>query len=241
MGIDKKLDPSNEMSFTAVEPIASTLDYLGYSNSDPLKVETWRLPETLAWIRSIIKSFARPDREQFVRDAREVGERAFHLDGPRSGDIRLEGRLLLDRAARGEIKLYAPAGIVQVHYLGPSALILPGGDTFAIWPYQHAEYGDHIIDVWCERKEVQRLWPATAQTTIRAELKCQVWLEELMRASPSSPDRPKSQYRAEAIGTFRGLGERSFTRAWDNAIRATGAVAWSRAGRKSRRIRNAGS
>jgi len=236
MRIDKKVGVSDGAGVLVAEPIASTLDYLGYSlKIDPLKVEFWRLPEILAWIRSITKSFAPPDREQFVKDAREVGEGAFHLIGPRSGDIRLEGRLLLDRAARGEIELHSPAGIVQPHYLGPSALILPRGITFAIWPWQHAMHDEHILDVWCERQHVQRLWRSPELTTIGSESKCQHWLEKMMRASPRAPDRPKAQYQVEAIRRFPALGKRSFSRAWEGAIKSTGAVGWSHPGRKAHR------
>lgn len=237
MGTDKKGDAKDDIGVTTAQSVSSTFDYHGYSvlDANPLEVETWRLPESLAWIRSITKSFARSDREQFVRDARQGGEGAFHLDGPRSGDIRLEGRLLLDRAALGHIAFYAPGGMVLSHYLGPSALILPRGATFAIWPWQHAKYDEHLVDVWCKRQDVQRLWRAPEATTIGNETKCQHWLEGMMRASPLAPDRSKVQYRAEAIQMFPRLPVRGFERAWLAAIKATGAIAWSLPGRRANR------
>jgi hypothetical protein len=73
---------------------------------------------------------------------------------------------------------------------------------------------------------------ATSQT-IAGRSACQKWLVELMRKS-SIPDRAKAAYREEAQGRFE-VSMRSFNSAWAMAIEETGAVDWSRPGRKSSR------
>jgi hypothetical protein len=102
------------------------------------------------------------------------------------------------------------------------------------------------------REELLRLWPEspatdreetltsaqiegeqTRRATIKAETDCQKWLLELMK-KPSEPTKNRDDYRTEAIQRF-GVGKRSFKRAWDNAIRKTDNLSWSRPGPKSKR------
>lgn len=208
------------------------MDYNGdrVETSDAMEVEVWRLPEALAWIRATRKDFSRSECDAFVRDARTAGERAFDLQGPRSGEIAEEGRMLLDMAAAGKIELYSPSGPIDKSRLGPDAMILPHGGSFAIWPHIHRVYHECITDVWCERRKVQSLWPYADLSIASDERKCQRWLEEEMRVA-SQPKSRKSRLE-EARSRFPRLSVRGFGRAWVRAIEATGAHAWRQAGRR---------
>jgi hypothetical protein len=203
------------------------MDYNGnrVETSDAMEVEVWRLPEALAWIRA-----ARSECDAFVREARTAGERAFDLQGPRSGEIAEEGRMLLDMAAAGKIELYSPSGPIDKSRLGPEAMILPHGGSFAIWPHIHRVYYECIIDVWCERRNVQSLWRYADLSIASDERECQRWLEGEMRVA--SQTKTKKFCQEEARSRLPSLGVKGFGRAWDRAIEATGAQAWRRAGRR---------
>ena len=74
---------------------------------------------------------------------------------------------------------------------------------------------------------------AAVKATIAAERRLQDWLENEMRASPNaSPGKAKVQPQAQVAG--HDVPAAGFTRAWAAAVRATGAVAWSTAGRKAK-------
>jgi hypothetical protein len=62
-----------------------------------------------------------------------------------------------------------------------------------------------------------------------AETACREWLIEQMNDSPKLRPKPKEQYLREALSAFEGLSIRSFGRAWNDAISATGSH-WNRAG-----------
>ena len=68
--------------------------------------------------------------------------------------------------------------------------------------------------------------------TIRAERRTVEWLTARMKACPDSP-APKSEVRAaaEADGLPR-IADRAFNRAWVEAVRTSGAAAWSAGGRR---------
>jgi hypothetical protein len=70
--------------------------------------------------------------------------------------------------------------------------------------------------------------------TIADENRCRQWLESQMLLSPDNNPRPRSVWENEARQKFNVSG-RGFLRAWANAIAATGAEAWGRAGAKSKR------
>ena len=72
------------------------------------------------------------------------------------------------------------------------------------------------------------------QTSVAAETNCLKWLTNLMRDHPQ-PHRVKSDYREEARQKFSGLSGRAFVRAWDGALKTTGATEYSKAGRRSQK------
>jgi hypothetical protein len=69
--------------------------------------------------------------------------------------------------------------------------------------------------------------------TIAAEKRLQSWIETQMRANPETPPG-KSIVEASAKAAGHAFSIRGFKRAYANAVNATGASAWSTAGRKSK-------
>jgi hypothetical protein len=114
----------------------------------------------------------------------------------------------------------------------------PPENDFGFMDYE----GPWFDEVRFDADQVRRLWlpsaPSVSVGTIRAsnagEKRLQAWLEAEMRSSPSvTPGKDVMRVRAkEAEHVFSGEG---FNRAWANAVTATGAVEWSKAGRKSKR------
>lgn len=88
-------------------------------------------------------------------------------------------------------------------------------------------------DVLLPAKDVQVLWRAQSRavervsTTAAAEAGCRSRLVELMRSDPSKPI-PKSKLR----GSFPGLPQRAFDRAYRVAVGEANAPSWSAAGRR---------
>ena len=79
--------------------------------------------------------------------------------------------------------------------------------------------------------KVRKLWPA-AKRTAAAETRCQEHLVTEMKRSLDRAPKSKADFLAECQARFRGLSERGFERAWAKAIKRSGAVGWSKAGRR---------
>lgn len=75
---------------------------------------------------------------------------------------------------------------------------------------------------------------ASPASTAAAETRLTAWLVEQMRANPRHPPG-KAAIRAEAEAAGHIFSDRGFVRAFANAVTDSGAVAWSAAGRKSKR------
>jgi hypothetical protein len=80
------------------------------------------------------------------------------------------------------------------------------------------------------RAQIEKLWPKPSATSY-ARSECQRWLSEEIKASPEIRPHPKSYYWELARKRFKRITERQFLMAWDAAIVANGADAWSKAGR----------
>jgi hypothetical protein len=80
-------------------------------------------------------------------------------------------------------------------------------------------------------QEIQKsLKNVVTKTTSRDA--CRKWLIDLMRVSPTAKPNPKAVYREKAqLNWPNSLSERAFNGAWDEAVAAAGAVAWSAGGR----------
>jgi hypothetical protein len=79
--------------------------------------------------------------------------------------------------------------------------------------------------------KVRKLWPA-ARPTAAAEARCQKYLVTQMKQSLDRAPKPKRGFLADCQARFPGLSKRGFERAWADAIRLTGTVGWSKAGRR---------
>lgn len=66
----------------------------------------------------------------------------------------------------------------------------------------------------------------------RLKLKCQHWLEELMRADPTGRSRGTKgrRFADEALVQWPELPRIVFDEAWSAAVASTGAIGWSRSG-----------
>jgi hypothetical protein len=89
-----------------------------------------------------------------------------------------------------------------------------------------------------DRDALVHLYPApdgaAAAATIAGEKRLQAWLEDRMRASPAAP-AAKSVTRTQAEQAGHNFSGAGFDRAWREAVKATGATAWSHAGTRNRR------
>jgi hypothetical protein len=79
--------------------------------------------------------------------------------------------------------------------------------------------------------KIRKLWPAARQTAA-AEARCREYLATQMKQSLDRAPKPKHDFLADHQARFPGLSKRGFERAWADAIRLTGAVDWSKAGRR---------
>lgn len=89
------------------------------------------------------------------------------------------------------------------------------------------------------RDEILVKWPLPTRETdheitksIAAETAMQKWLEAQMRELGSSPKSRNTIKSAAFTAGLSPISDRAFVRAWTAAIKATGAVAWSKAGRR---------
>jgi hypothetical protein len=87
--------------------------------------------------------------------------------------------------------------------------------------------------IFVARDDLDRL--TAPRLTAGAERRCQRWLENEMRNSPTRRPQPRRDFWRDAQGQFRGLSKRAFDRAWAKAVDATGATAWSAAGAPRKR------
>jgi hypothetical protein len=93
----------------------------------------------------------------------------------------------------------------------------------------------HLLNLRLKREDVLQRWPVSSEaathvpsTTMGAENQCRRWLAGMMK-NPGGP-RSKTLVREEALAKFPNLGKRGFDRAWDSAIRETGALKWAAPG-----------
>jgi hypothetical protein len=100
-------------------------------------------------------------------------------------------------------------------------------------------FKDVYTDVAVQRDAIVGIWGGL-KPTIAAERKCLRWLSENMRTSLESSDKSKMDWYRNACELFPRIGKkqaetpsRPFNRAWDGAIKVTGAK-WGEPGRKQK-------
>jgi len=98
-----------------------------------------------------------------------------------------------------------------------------------------------LLDLRLNREQILLRWPdAQGKTpspevgTVGAEYRCRAWLTGLMKADPGNPQL-KQRLHEEAKSRFPNLSDRGFQRAWDFAVRQSGAHSWSAPGRRTSR------
>jgi hypothetical protein len=94
------------------------------------------------------------------------------------------------------------------------------------------QYLDGKLYVECQKGTFDKERPTeqVKQTALR-EKNCEKWLIDQMNAHPIKPKRKKA-YQDEARDKF-SVGTQAFKRAWAGAIKTTGRLNWSNAGRTS--------
>jgi hypothetical protein len=76
--------------------------------------------------------------------------------------------------------------------------------------------------------------PGRRASTKGAETRCRKWLMDQMKDGP--PTNTKPHYLSLAKKQFQPLSDRSFNRAWAEALKQPGTDAWKRPGRRKRPI-----
>jgi hypothetical protein len=88
-----------------------------------------------------------------------------------------------------------------------------------------------LLSVTVPAAKVKKLWPAAKQTAA-AEARCREYLATQMKRSLDRAPKSKPDFLADCQARFPGLSKRGFERAWADAIGLTGAVGWSKVGRR---------
>jgi hypothetical protein len=149
----------------------------------------------------------------------------------------------------------APEKIQEVYQFSSVPIELPlSGDPFVRdgAPYvlcrlgrdeDHWElhFNDHLKADWrsddplishleVDKSDIAAFWP-TPSSTESLQRTCERLLIREMQASPRQKLKSKETLEAEMCALIPGLGNNQFDRAWDVAVKQTGAIAWSKAGR----------
>ncbi len=109
------------------------------------------------------------------------------------------------------------------------------------WHHDHIHWSSIFDPLYFPRADLLKIYPdlwrslqspdneTTSTSTAGAETRCREWLENLMRSG--SKKKSKSEYFTDA-GQFQ-VGTRAFDRAWAQAIKNTGKIAWKIPGPRS--------
>jgi len=88
-----------------------------------------------------------------------------------------------------------------------------------------------LLSVTVPKAKLRKLWPA-AKRTSAAQTRCREYLTTEMERSLDRAPKPKSDFLIDCQARFPDLSERGFERAWAHAVKVTGAVGWSKGGRR---------
>jgi len=110
-------------------------------------------------------------------------------------------------------------------------MFLPTSGTPVVLAQRMGPPQTRLLSPTVPAAKVTKLWPA-AKRTAAAETRCQDYLVTEMNRSPNRAPKPRSEFLTDCQARFPGVSERGFGRAWANAIKLTGAVGWSKAGRR---------
>jgi hypothetical protein len=179
-------------------------------------LETWSKPTTvrLSLFDDILLAKGEPPANQkmTIRDAEKALWRALE-----------EGQLV----AEGMDATGKPVDIPEREW--PYLRLFEERERDAL-KYHALDRYERYTRVHLKRSDLLRLWPEP-RSTIKAEHDCYEWLVPQMRESPDRKPQSRKRFWSDAKRKFPGLAQRQFGRAWERAIRKSGAIRWSRAGR----------
>jgi hypothetical protein len=190
----------------------------------------WSLAMTLAWITSRteqaiinIRGGRWAPSEKAIRDL---------LSELRSGKLIAHGLFQGERIPHPiETAVWSSFEIVVRRMMFAGHISPPTSGRTTIIAQRMGSPHTRLLDIALPAAKVRKLWPA-AKRTAAVQTRCQEYLVTEMNRSPGRAPKPKRELLADCLAHFQGLSERGFERAWANAIKLTGAVGWSKAGRR---------
>jgi hypothetical protein len=135
-----------------------------------------------------------------------------------------------------ETAVWSTFEIVVKSRMFTGLIFLPTSGTPVVIAQRMGPPQTPLLSATVPAAKVRKLWPAAKQTAA-AEARCRQYLLTQMKQSSDRAPKPKRDYLADCHARFRGLSKRGFERAWTDAIRLTGAVHWSKAGRRRKRVK----
>ncbi len=248
--VRRRARPSTDFPPDAAD--AEPLDFAWRRHADPAMLRDF--DESSAWLRRIYRRNS---------DPRYVDDRSKHVSGEFDVDCRqLAAKIIwlfqqitaefLRKLLDGELTAWARSGSAlaspnEVPATAAKVLRVRLEDLRAC-----TAFGPNValFDIHVGRRTatplaagpaatLQKGQPASAArqraaSTIAAEKSIERWLAARMRESPETPVS-KSLLKQQARDAGLRFSERGFVRAHADAVKATGAVAWSAPGRKSTR------
>ncbi len=191
----------------------------------------WSLAMALAWITyrteqaviNIKGDTGWAPTEAAIRDL---------LSALRSGQLIAHGMFEGERIPHPiETAVWSTFEIVVEPMMFVGHMFLPTLGTHVVIAQRMGSPQTQLLSPTVPAAKIRKLWPA-AKRTAAAATQCQEYLFTEMKRSLDRAPKPKSEFLTDCQARFRGLSERGFERAWSNAIRLTGAVGWSKAGRR---------
>jgi len=135
-----------------------------------------------------------------------------------------------------ETAIWSTFEVVAKSMIFAGHIFLPTSGTPLVIARMMGPPQTQLLSVKVPAAKVSKLWPAAKQTAA-GEARCRQYLVTQMKQSLYRAPKPKSDFLADCQARIPGLSERGFERAWADAMRLTGAVGWSKAGRRRKSSR----
>jgi hypothetical protein len=190
----------------------------------------WSLGMALAWITHRTEQ----DVVDIKYGRRAPTKAAIHdlLSALRSGKLTAHGMFEGERIPHPiETAVWSAFEIIVNSMIFAGNTSLPMSGTPVVIARRMGLPQTRLLSATVPAAKVRKLWPAAKQTAA-AEARCREYLVTQMKQSLDRAPKPKRDLLADHQARFQGLSKRGFERAWADAIRLTGAVDWSKAGRR---------
>jgi hypothetical protein len=153
------------------------------------------------------------------------------LSALRSGKLIAHGMFEGERIPHPiETAVWSTFEIVVKRMMFAGHMVLPASGALVVFAQRMGAPQTQLLSATVPAAQLRKLWPA-AKRTAAAETRCQEHLVTEMKRSLDRAPNPKRGFLADCQARFPGLCKRGFLRARADAIRLTGAVGWSKAGR----------